>query len=222
MEKETVNELDYINKRINNEICYDTIKKLSDSELLEEYKQTNSLKQRITELECILEKYVNEDIKNNIINDYLLQLIPAGTKGVIRGNKFNKIIRNYILNLNLNSESYDICFEQNCSLYKTSEIPDWFIIQKRTNKIIIGMNQIDLWSGGHQLNRGSKYLNINSSNVKFLCVVCNKIQFKSKTTKAYKLFQLGFLNNTLCYLNGLKKIIFDYFNEFDIEQKSNF
>ena len=139
-------------------------------------------------------------------------MIPAGTKGVIRGNKFNKIIRNYILSLNLNSDLYEVCFEQNCCLYQTSEIPDWFIVQKRTNKIIIGMNQLDLWGGGQQLNRGSKYLNTTTTtNVKVLCVVCNKIQFKSKPTKAYKLFKLGFLNNTLCYLNGLKKIIFDYF-----------
>ena len=211
MEKKTDNELEYINKRINEEICYNTIKKLSDSELLEEYKQTNSLKEKILQLEFILEKYVNEEIKNNIVNDYLLQLIPAGTKGVIRGNKFNKIIRNYILSLNLNSE-YEVCFEQNCSLYQTSEIPDWFIVQKRTNKIIIGMNQLDLWGGGQQLNRGSKYLNTTiTTNVKVLCVVCNKIQFKSKATKAFKLFKIGFLNNTLCYLNGLKKIIFDYF-----------
>lgn len=79
------------------------------------------------------------------------------------------------------------------------------------------MNQLDLWGGGQQLNRGSKYLNIETrNNIKILCVVCNEIQFKSKATKAYKLFKVGFLNNTLCYLNGLKKIIFDYF---EIEQE---
>ena len=76
------------------------------------------------------------------------------------------------------------------------------------------MNQLDLWKGGHQINRGSKYLenNIhNNDNSKLLCVICNEIQFKNNKNKAYKLFQIGFENNTLCYLNNLEKIIKSYF-----------
>ena len=34
--------------------------------------------------------------KDLIIDDYLLELIPPGTKGVIRGNKFNKIVKETI------------------------------------------------------------------------------------------------------------------------------
>jgi len=30
--------------------------------------------------------------------------------------------------------------------------------------------------------------------------------------KAYKLFEIGFENNTLCYLNNLQNIIISYFN----------
>jgi len=75
------------------------------------------------------------------------------------------------------------------------------------------MNQLDLWGGGQQLNRGSKYIeNNNNENSKLLCVVCNEIQFKSKKNKAYKLFESGFENNTLCYLNNLQNIITSYFN----------
>jgi hypothetical protein len=41
----------------------------------------------------ILEKYdIDNEKKEAIINDYLLELTPAGIKGVIRGNKFNKIL----------------------------------------------------------------------------------------------------------------------------------
>ena len=96
----------------------------------------------------------------------------------------------------------------------TTEIPDWYILEKSTNKIIIGMNQLDLWGGGQQLNRGSKYIKNNkhnNENSKLLCVVCNEIQFKSKKNKAYNLFKSGFENNTLCYLNNLQNIITSYF-----------
>jgi len=77
------------------------------------------------------------------------------------------------------------------------------------------MNQLDLWNGGQQLNRGFKYIENNkhnNNNSKLLCVICNEIQFKSKKNKAYKLFEIGYKNNTLCYLNNLENIIISYFN----------
>ena len=69
--------------------------------------------------------------------------------------------------------------------------------------------------GGQQLNRGFKYIENNKHNnvnSKLLCVVCNEIQFKSKKNKSYKLFEIGFENNTLCYLKNLQNIITSYFN----------
>lgn len=204
-----------INTRIKQEICYKTIEELTDEKLLCEYKECNSVKKAINELSNILDKYINEETKQKIIQEYLLQLIPAGTKGVIRGNKFNSIIKEFIISLSLNPEEFDVCFETKCETHLTTEIPDWYILQKPTNKIIIGMNQLDLWGGGQQINRGSKYIENNkhnNENSKLLCVVCNRIQFKSKKNKAYKLFETGFKNNTLCYLNNLQNIINQYFN----------
>jgi len=161
-----------------------------------------------------LGKYTDEETKQKIIQEYLLQLIPAGTKGVIRGNKFNNIVMKFITNLSLDTERFEILFEKKCERHFTTEIPDWYILEKSTNKIIIGMNQLDLWGGGQQLNRGSKYIENNkhnNENSKLLCVVSNEIQFKSKKNKAYKLFETGFENNTLCYLNNLQNIITSYF-----------
>lgn len=162
----------------------------------------------------ILEKHINQETKEKIIQEYLLELIPAGTKGVIRGNKFNKIIKQYITNLELSSEQFEVCFEKECDIHPTSEKPDWYILEKSTNKILIGMNQLDLWGGGHQTNRGSKYIinNNNTETSKLLCVICNEIQFKNVKNKAFRLFDIGFQNNTLCYLNNLKCIIYSYFN----------
>jgi len=68
------------------------------------------------------------------------------------------------------------------------------------------MNQLDLWNGGQQLNRGYKYLeNKTTSNFKLLCVICNEIQFTKNKNKAYKLFKIGFENN-------IENIINLYFN----------
>ena len=192
--KENIIDLKYINNRINDEICYDTIDKLKDSYLLNEYKECKSVQNEIKKLIVILEKYkIEVKTKELIINDYLLELIPAGTKGVIRGNKFNSIVKDTIKNLNLDNDCFEICFEKQCELSITSEIPDWYILEKLTGKVIIGMNQLDLWGGGQQINRGSKYLINNKNNTeksKLLCVVCNKINFISNKNKAYKLFEI--------------------------------
>lgn len=209
-------DIEYINARINKEICRDSLLQLTDKNLIDKYKECNSVKNEIIKLEYILNKYIpEENIKNNIIQDYLLQLIPAGTKGVIRGNTFNHIVKKYIIDLNLDTNRFDVCFEKKCDNFITTEIPDGYILDKSTNKILILMNQLDLWSGGQQMNRGYKYLdnNIhNTENSKLLCVVCNEIQLKSKKNKIFKLIQIGFQNNTLCYLKNLKNIIFDYFH----------
>lgn len=203
-----------INNRINDEYCNNTIEQLNDNILLNEYKKCKSVKNSIDELSAILDRHVIDETKNKIIGEYLLKLIPAGTKGIIRGNKFNDIIKNMILNLHLNNDRFEILFEKKCEIHQTHEIPDWYILEKSTQKIIIGMNQLDLWNGGHQINRGYKYImdeKINTPTKKLLCVICNKIVFKNNTSKPYKLFERGFENNTLCYVKGLRKIIMEFF-----------
>lgn len=203
-----------INARIKQEICYETLEELTDQKLIGEYKHCKSVQNKIKKLNDVLGKYVDEETNKKIIQEYLLQLIPAGTKGVIRGNRFNHVVKKFITKLELDTDRFEICFEKKCEGHFTSEIPDWYIMEKKTNKIIIGMNQLDLWGGGQQLNRGSKYIENNkhnNDNSKLLCVICNEIKFKSNKNKAYKLFEIGFNNNTLCYLNNLQNIITSYF-----------
>jgi hypothetical protein len=207
--------MDKINKRIKQEICYKTLEELIDEKLISEYEKCKSVKNQIKKFENILDKYVDNDTKEKIITEYLFKLIPAGTKGFVRGNKFNSIVKSFIINLKLDQERFEICFEKKAKNHITTEIPDWYILEKITNKIIIGMNQLDLWGGGQQINRGFKYIENNkhnNENSKLLCVVCNEIQFTSIKNKIYKLFEIGFKNNTLCYLNNLENIINIYFN----------
>lgn len=208
--------LSIINNRIKNELCLNTLDCLNDYNLLELYKKCPSVDKSINKLKNILDKNnLSIEIQENIINEYIFELIPPGTKGVIRGNKFNEIVKIYINNLCMDINRFDIKFEKKHNIYLSTEIPDWYIYDKYNNKIIIGMNQLDLWSGGQQLNRGYKYIinNIhNTENSKLLCIVCNYINIKSEKNKVFKLFDIGFKNNTLCYLNNLKNIINDYFN----------
>jgi len=204
-----------INKRISEEFCDYTSNQLTDQFLINDYKKCKSVINHIQELENVLIKYVNIDVKEKILDDYLLKLIPAGTKGVIRGNKFNKIVKDYIIELQLDSYRFEIKFEKKCDLFYTTKIPDWYILDKDANKILIGMNQLDLWNGGQQLNRGYKYLIDNKHNnesSKLLCVIANFIQLKSNKNKVYKLFDIGYSKNTLCYLKNLNNIILSYFN----------
>jgi hypothetical protein len=199
----------YINKRIENEICYTTIKKLEDSNLMKEYIKSKSVKKNIKELSDILHNhFIDNNTINLIINDYLPKLIPPGTKGVIRGNMFNKIVKHKILAINLDPNKFLIEFEKKLELYSTDEIPDWYILDKTTKKFLIGYNQIDLWSGGHQLNRGFNYINKKNS----LCVICNYIEIKKTNNKIYELFNIGFSNNSLCYINNLNNIIIKFFD----------
>ena len=209
-----------INKRIQKEICKKTIFQLNDNYLLNEYKQTKSVQSKITNIHNVLTKFNIPTLnKIKITNELIDYIIPAGTKGVIKGNKFNKIVKNHILNLNLDPLRYNIQFETKIlQLSNINEIPDGYIYDKISKKYVIGMNQLDLWNGGHQLNRGFKYIQYNTGNDntklnhKILCVICNEIILKNTNNKIYTLFNKGFNENSICYLNKLENIIYSYFN----------
>ena len=214
-----------INKRIKKEICKNTIIQLNDQSLLNSYLKTTSVQCKINNINNILSKLdISKHSKNYIIQELLPEIIPPGTKGVIKGNKFNQIVKHKLLNFKLDSNRFEIKFETKIKvLQKIDEIPDWYIYDKKNNKYLIGMNQVDLWGGGHQLNRGFKYLNyntqithnniVNNSNLehKIICVICNEIVLKNTNNKIYYLFSQGFDNNSICYLNNLENIIYKYF-----------
>ncbi len=79
-----LHKIDDINKRIKREVCYKTLEELTDEKLMCVYKECNSVKNEIIKLSIVLEKYTDEETKQKIIQEYLMHLIPAGTKGVIR------------------------------------------------------------------------------------------------------------------------------------------
>jgi hypothetical protein len=209
--------LQHINQRISSEFCAETVRKLSDVSLLSEYRNSKSVKKSMDTLSSILEKHVSisDEMREDILQEYLVHMIPPGTKGVIRGNKFNKIVQEKIQKMDLPSNIYEIAFDKNCDAVSTSEIPDWYITDKTHNKTLIGMNQLDLWGGGAQINRAGKYILKNpfenETNVKLICVVCNYIRLKSEKNKTFKIFERGYAQNSICYLNHLEHLIREFF-----------
>lgn len=207
--------IESINKRIGTEYCYETWNKLSDSSLFERYMESKSVKKNLGKLSSVIERHIHDkDIIEKILCEYTQELIPAGTKGVIKGHTFNRIIKEFLENMDIDKMKFDVVFEAPCDKSMSSEIPDWMITCKKTNRKIIGMNQIDLWSGGHQINRGYKYIvdyPHNNEDFKLLCVVCKDVVIKNSRNKVYDIFDCGFRNNTICYIGGLDGIIKSFF-----------
>lgn len=188
---------------------------LTDAKLMKKYKATPSAQKRITELtDCLHSAGVNKAVTRKIMNHTKILdtfCVPPGTKGVVRGNAFNAIVRKKLITICKSvGDDLHLAFETKVSC--CSEIPDWTIVQQSTKKLLIGMNQIDLWTGGQQINRGWKYIfESTKKQTKILCVVCKYYQLRSTRNRMYKLFQHGFRYNRLCYLNNLENLIRQYF-----------
>jgi hypothetical protein len=214
------NVLKKINNKIKDTVDNVIIDKLKDHNLIDKYYEQDSVKKNIEILKNILIKHVPQDVSSNIIKEYTPHLIPAGTKGVIRGIYFNNYIKEKLKDI-LERCPYDLelKFEKKHDKFHTDEIPDWYLYDKQSNKILLGFNQLDLWNGGHQINRGYKYIldeNKHTENQKTLCVICNNIELKSTKNKTFNLFKVGFEKDRLCYTNGLEDIILKYFEIDDI------
>lgn len=118
-------------------------------------------------------------------------IIPAGTKGVIRGLEYNRIVQEQLSHY---FGAFSLHFEEKCPAYDAPERPDWWLHCQHANRYIIGYNQVDLWVGGAQRNRANKYLSdktILPPNVDVLCVVSKRLRnkrangFCERATKAF-------------------------------------
>lgn len=206
-------------------------KRTSDQYLIKEYMKTSCVKNAVREFEDILSKCMGrlpvkkalvERIKKTIVKEVMannkVRIIPAGAKATVRGTYFNDIIKDTLTRIVKKYRSLVLEVERMPEgIEDIKECPDWYIMNKDTKRFIIGYNQIDLWGGGHQLNRGDKYILKNEiddilarQNGKLLCVVCKNPMLKSTNNKIYQIFDTGFAKKTLCYINDLEEHIRDY------------
>lgn len=200
-----------INKRHSTKVEND----LSDESLMPLFLESKSLKERVATLEGMMRKHIGEEEIKKIMSDYTNEMVPAGTKGVIRGNIFNQMVKDTIEAMNLEKIGLEIAFEKTHPKHPTSEIPDWYVYDASADRILVGMNQLDLWSGGQQTNRGSKYVvenKIDTDKLKLISVIAYHPRNLGESKKM-NLFKVGFANNSLAYMGDLKKIIDDYFKK---------
>lgn len=199
-----------LNNHVDETYCADTNALLTDEALLEQYKNQKSVKNIIDVFRREINREIDDERKvQRVLNRILLHIIPAGTKGVVRGLEFNRIIKKLLVGAFDRVSTLWIAFETHAQSTDTDECPDFVITDRRTNKTIIGFNQVDFTRGGAQLNRGFKYVmaNKSSKDVLFLSVICNKVRITKPGTKKFRLYQTGFANKTLCYPKELTSIV---------------
>jgi hypothetical protein len=175
-----------------------------------------SYKKRQTDIFETIRKYrISQVTAQKLTNDLIGFTIPSGLKASIKGNHFNKIIGNEIKRL-ISGYSH-IEFKTELSHKLFHEKLDWYLYNKNTKKTIAGFNQIDLWNGGSQYNRGSKYIlddnlhkNLSKRKVKLLCVVYAIPKKINEGTKLDRILSVGFKKQRLCYIKALKNIIYEF------------
>jgi hypothetical protein len=122
-----------------------------------------SFRRRWKMTQSLLLKYFGHKHQKNIelfMDAYTQQLIPPGLKAHVAGESFNQQVKTVLEDELGDDDEYQLCFEA-CPYPKVLamyglERPDWCLTWK--NHCVVGYNQIDIWSGGAQTNRGAKYI----------------------------------------------------------------
>ena len=194
---------------------YKELPELSDDALIAHYLSNSCVKRKLKEIHNVL---VEHGLTHSVSATLAKKLIsiPPGLKSHIRGRRFNEItaceIRKSLRALKLSGE---VQFETEKCHSLFHEIPDWTL--RKGNKTLVGYNQISLFGGGHQLNRGSKYIlddtlhaKLSKRRVKMVCVV-KDIPVRSNKGKTHAIFMKGIERKRIYCIGGLKKLIKEFF-----------
>ncbi len=191
---------------------YKDLPDLTDERLIADYYETKSVKTQLNNIKSVLKEYKINNVDSCKIARKLL-VIPPGTKSHIRGCKFNKIISLEIKKA-IKRLKLDLDFKIEKKHDSFHEIPDWIISNEK--KTLVGYNQISLFGGGHQLNRGSKYIlddtlhkKLSKKKIKMVCIV--KDIPKTRKGKSYDILMKGIEKRRIYCIGGIIKLIKEYF-----------
>ena len=156
----------------------------------------------------------------NLLNDQNFCknfLIMSQSKATLRGAKLNNIVYNICRNY-LNNRYFIVETEKHYD--NISEKVDVLITQKSTGRKLLIFNQIDLWGGGAQYNRGDKYIlqDCNNKVCKTQNDKCIYTIIKPYGTrgnmgsKKHQICFLGYVNELLFYPEELPLYIKNFFN----------
>ena len=203
-----------LRERILNEICFSTIERLSNETLEATYMAKPSFikkKQRCAEA---LEKGGFEPEKiETILHTLRWELLQPAIKSSVRGNLFKQIVKSHITGLKLDKTRFEIGFGMRYNRFPKSEKPSFYILDKKTKKLLVGMTKLDIWDGSFQEKVGAYYLRnseYNTETSKLVCIICNDYE-PTAYNSVFNLLQFGFKKDRLCYINGLSPIINTYF-----------
>ena len=207
--------LEEVNEWIHSHCNREIERQLDDKHIEETCMQQPSVRKEKKRITTILKKEILTITEEQCEKATLALLkIPPGSKGVVRGNLFNAIIKEELQKMPFyitHQKEFSLTFETYHPDFLCQERPDWYLYHIPTKHILIGYNQIDLWTGGQQGNRGSKYIMEDrfheTPNKKILSVICKYYQAKSNTSKPFKLFQKGITTNRLCYAGHIEEIV---------------
>lgn len=193
-----------VNKQIKRNICFNTIYRLSDEVLLLNFKKTISGHRIVSNLTEILKEKDQYELED-IIDKHLSKFISNQTKSQVRKKCFDTIVNETIDNLHLNRNCFEIRMKEDNA--------DWLIRELGTNKILLGINSIDIWKNHYRFKKGYDcvYRKPEYPNEKTVCVIASFIHFQNDKRKTFQMFEKGFNENSLCYLKNLHNIIRKYF-----------
>jgi hypothetical protein len=192
------------------------------------FRTFTSVQKRVEHFQKILEQYgVKEENRRRLIVDELFPfLIPPGIKAKYRGDVFNKIVKQTLTRKFGNKV---LSFEK--KLKDFQEIPDWIL--RKNGMTLVGYNQVDIWSGGHQVNRGGKYVmddyfhrRMKRKNTYVICVVERSWPTKNtkRQCKVSVMIDKGRRTLRLCHVNELietcQKIMKEHSKKKDVTQQS--
>ena len=186
---------------------------LSDQHLWSTYEKQPSVCKRVAKTQNDLLNAGFNTVQVSLILKVISPLlIPPGTKGVVRGNAFNQIVKEN-LTRSFPIDTYELSFEMEHKLHQTTEKPDFIVYNKTNGRSVIGFNQRDLWGGGAQINRASKYIDSDEfhsapDNIKILSVVCSNIG--GCKGKKRNLYDRGITTQRMCYIGKMPEIIHDF------------
>ena len=204
--------VDILNKQINELYDEDIFMNLNID--IEELKKSKVYMNQYEIIKNIIDdiENINDNLKNDIIERIINNIKFTGYCSKKRGEKLNKIIKN-IIEQDEELMKYVCKFEKKHELCDINEIPDFLIENSIDKKLIIGMNQISFWGGGHQNNRADKYSNYfnlrtnKDYTVKYVFVICEKITIKSINRRIYPILKNGINSESVCYPTNILKVI---------------
>lgn len=203
-----------VNDRLRDDVCRDTLAAISDETLSPLFEQSPDIKKLLRGIDDVLfVADIHASVHANIYNRIRPLLIPEAVKTATRIRVFYEIVETAITAIGLSSDRFDVAFNTRCPLPAVDHVPDWYILEKATNKLLVGMNQLNLSGRSNHTRRATAYIESgadDNSNLKYLCVLGNHERALVKGP-THALFVAGFKHTTICFVKQLRDVITAYF-----------